>query len=104
LTSKHSKSALAQFLAINANLVHFKHFQFLNQTAMIKILKKHDKRSGLSATSEFPFFAKKNAVFVEGILNTLFSAIQNQLITIVPQPEDYDCPVCFCKYNLICLL
>lgn len=34
-------------MAINAQLVHFKHFQALNQTAMIKILKKHDKRTNL---------------------------------------------------------
>lgn len=47
LISKHSKKALAQFLSINAQLVHFKHFQSLNQTAMIKILKKHDKRTSL---------------------------------------------------------
>ncbi|KAI8977416.1 SPX domain-containing protein [Mycotypha africana] len=47
LSSKSSKMALTQFLAINAQLVHFKHFQALNQTAMRKILKKHDKRSGL---------------------------------------------------------
>ncbi|CAO3621211.1 unnamed protein product [Mucor fragilis] len=95
LSSRPSKKALTQFLAINAQLVHFKHFQSLNQTAMIKILKKHDKRSGLSATSEFPSFAKNNAIFVEGILLSLFNAIQTKLITIVPQPDDYDCPVCF---------
>ncbi|KAI8639048.1 SPX domain-containing protein [Parasitella parasitica] len=95
LSSRHSKKAITQFLAINAQLVHFKHFQSLNQTAMIKILKKHDKRSGLSATSEFPSFAKDNAIFVEGILQSLFNAIQTKLVTIVPQPDDYDCPVCF---------
>lgn len=95
LSSKHSKKALTQFMAINAQLVHFKHFQALNQTAMIKILKKHDKRTNLSATSEFPTFAKNNAIFVEGILKTLFNAVQTKLITIVPQPDDYDCPVCY---------
>ncbi|KAI9365763.1 SPX domain-containing protein [Pilaira anomala] len=95
LTSNHSKKALAQFLSINAQLVHFKHFQSLNQTAMIKILKKHDKRTSLCATSEFPTFAKSNAIFVEGVLLSLYNAVQTKLITIVPQPDDYDCPVCF---------
>jgi hypothetical protein len=50
-----------------------------------------------SATSEFPSFAKNNAVFVEGVMQSLFNAIQTKLVTIVPQPDDYDCPVCFCK-------
>ncbi|KAI8097844.1 SPX domain-containing protein [Gilbertella persicaria] len=95
LSSKNSRQALAQFLTINAQLIHFKHFQVLNQTAMIKILKKHDKQSGLSATSEFPTFAKNNAIFVGGILLSLFNMIQTKLIAIVPQPDDYDCPVCF---------
>ncbi|KAG2213903.1 hypothetical protein INT47_001172 [Mucor saturninus] len=95
LSSRHSKKALTQFMAINAQLVHFKHFQSLNQTAMIKILKKHDKRTSLSATSEFPSFAKSNAIFVEGVLMSLYNAVQTKLITIVPQPDDYDCPVCF---------
>ncbi|CAO3609707.1 unnamed protein product [Mucor hiemalis] len=75
LTSKHSKKALTQFMAINAQLVHFKHFQALNQTAMIKILKKHDKRTNLSATSEFPTFAKT--------------------MPSLSKPDDYDCPVCY---------
>ncbi|EIE79654.1 hypothetical protein RO3G_04359 [Rhizopus delemar RA 99-880] len=93
--NKYSKVALTQFLSINAQLVQFKQFQTLNQTAMIKILKKHDKRSGLCATSEFSSFAKDNAVFIEGVLSGLFHAIQTKIITIVPQPDDYDCPVCY---------
>ncbi|RCH86609.1 hypothetical protein CU098_006479, partial [Rhizopus stolonifer] len=95
LATKHSKVALAQFLSINAQLVQFKQFQSLNQTAMIKILKKHDKRSGLSATSEFSSFAENNAMFIEGVLSCLFHTIQTKIIAIVPQPEDYDCPVCY---------
>ncbi|KAI7903758.1 SPX domain-containing protein [Cokeromyces recurvatus] len=95
MTTRQSRIALAQFMAINAQLVHFKHFQSLNQTAIIKILKKHDKRSGLCASSEFSSFTKDNAIFIEGILTSLFNAIQTKLITIVPQPDDYDCPVCF---------
>ncbi|KAG1356154.1 hypothetical protein G6F63_000708 [Rhizopus arrhizus] len=97
--NKYSKVALTQFLSINAQLVQFKQFQTLNQTAMIKILKKHDKRSGLCATSEFSSFAKDNAVFIESVLSGLFHTIQTKIITIVPQPDDYDCPVCYSTEN-----
>lgn len=51
-----------------------------------------------SATSEFSSFAKDNAVFIEGVLSGLFHAIQTKIITIVPQPDDYDCPVCYCTF------
>ncbi|KAF7721476.1 hypothetical protein EC973_004656 [Apophysomyces ossiformis] len=94
LTLKRSKLVLRQFLAINAHLIDFKYFQTLNQMAMTKILKKHDKRSGLSARAKFPEFVKSNTVFVQSILTSLCNAIQTKLITIVPQPEDYGCPVC----------
>jgi E3 ubiquitin-protein ligase BAH len=55
--------------------------------AMTKILKKHDKRSGLNASQSFndviqPFFDPK-------LSNTLYAAISNNLITLVPQPDDY---------------
>ncbi|KAG0168312.1 hypothetical protein DFQ29_010210 [Apophysomyces sp. BC1021] len=86
LTLKRSRVAFKQFLAINANLVDFKYFQALNQMAMTKIR---------NARAEFPVFAKNNTVFVEGILISLYNAIQTKLVTIVPQPEDYGCPVCY---------
>lgn len=51
-----------------------------------------------SATSEFSSFAKDNAVFIESVLSGLFHTIQTKIITIVPQPDDYDCPVCYCTF------
>jgi SPX domain protein involved in polyphosphate accumulation len=45
--SKGSRRVYEQFLALNAELINIKQFQAMNQLAMFKILKKHDKRSGL---------------------------------------------------------
>lgn len=45
--TKSSKQAFEQFIALNTELITMKHYQLLNQTAVTKILKKHDKRSGL---------------------------------------------------------
>ncbi|CAO3589198.1 unnamed protein product [Absidia cylindrospora] len=95
LSSRRSRTAFGQFLAINQQIAIFQHFQVLNTTAMNKILKKHDKRSGLTAKSEFPSFAKNNSVFLQEIDATLFQIIQSKIITIVPQPDDYNCPVCY---------
>ncbi|KAL0089388.1 SPX domain-containing protein [Phycomyces blakesleeanus] len=92
---KESKSILKHFLVINYKLIDFQHFQNLNRMAITKILKKHDKKSGLSATEEFSAFIKGNVVFVDGILLSLCQAVQTKLITIVPQPDEFTCPVCF---------
>ncbi|CAO3640113.1 unnamed protein product [Cunninghamella echinulata] len=96
LSTKKSKMALKQFLALNRNLTIFQHFQLLNTTAMNKILKKHDKRSGLSAMAEFPsFVTKTNKSFFEEITLNLYRLIEKNIISIVPQPDDYYCPVCY---------
>ncbi|KAI8097751.1 SPX domain-containing protein [Halteromyces radiatus] len=95
LSSRRSKTAFGQFLAINQQINIFQRFQSLNTTAMTKILKKHDKRSGLSAKSEFPTFAKNNSVFLQEVDMALFQLIQSKIISIVPQPDDYACPVCY---------
>ncbi|KAI9025919.1 SPX domain-containing protein [Phycomyces nitens] len=96
LVLEESKTILQHFLAINSKLIYLQYFQSLNEMAIAKILKKHDKRSGLDATAKFNEFAKNNAVFVEGILLSLYQAVQTKLVTIIPQPEDFSCPVCFC--------
>ncbi|CAO3634726.1 unnamed protein product [Cunninghamella blakesleeana] len=95
-SSKQSKKALKQFLALNKNLNIFQHFQLLNTTAMNKILKKHDKRSGLSAMAEFPaFVTKTNKSFFEEIALNIFNLIERNIVSIVPQPDDFFCPICY---------
>lgn len=45
--TRKNKELLNKFMQMNAELVSLKRFEWLNQTAMAKILKKHDKLSGL---------------------------------------------------------
>lgn len=47
MQAKRSKKALQNFLELNTSLMVFHQFYNVNQTAVTKILKKHDKRSGL---------------------------------------------------------
>ncbi|KAI8333485.1 SPX domain-containing protein [Choanephora cucurbitarum] len=61
--TKESKSAFEQFIALNTELITMKHYQVLNQTAMRKILKKHDKRSGLTASQSFPELVSTEQLF-----------------------------------------
>ncbi|KAI8647015.1 SPX domain-containing protein [Parasitella parasitica] len=89
LKSKESKSAFEQFVALNTELITMKHYQMLNQTAMRKILKKHDKRSGLTASQSFLEIVSTDALFSPKLANMLYATITSKVTTIIPQPEDY---------------
>ncbi|KAI7851059.1 SPX domain-containing protein [Circinella umbellata] len=94
LKSKASKDTFEQFIALNTELITMKHYQILNQTAVTKILKKHDKRSGLSASSSFPTVIQNSHFFNAKLADILCASLLNKLMTIIPQPDDYLCPVC----------
>ncbi|KAI7906620.1 SPX domain-containing protein [Cokeromyces recurvatus] len=94
IKSRESKIAFERFVNLNNELVTMKHYQLLNQTAMRKILKKHDKRSGLTASQSFPGFISTEWLINPKLINMLYSVITTKLITIIPQPEDYACPIC----------
>ncbi|KAI8070925.1 SPX domain-containing protein [Gongronella butleri] len=94
LKSKASHNALKQFMALNTELITIKHYQALNQTAMTKILKKHDKRSGLTASTRFPDFVGADRFFTPKLAKMLYASILEKVTSIIPQPDDYSCPVC----------
>jgi E3 ubiquitin-protein ligase BAH len=56
MQARRSKKALQNFLALNTSLIVFNQFNSVNQTAVTKILKKHDKRSGLQYVYNIPIF------------------------------------------------
>jgi E3 ubiquitin-protein ligase BAH len=89
LKTKESKAAFESFMALNTELITMKHYQMLNQTAMRKILKKHDKRSGLNASQSFPEFVPTEHLFSPKLATLLYATITTRLTTIIPQPEDY---------------
>lgn len=93
--TNNSKAALKAFLKLNSSLLVFNQFYTVNQTAVTKILKKHDKRSGLTASAEFPVFMQNDHFFASGMLEMVYDIINSRLITIIPQLEDYCCPVCY---------
>ena len=68
LKSKASKDTFEQFIALNMELITMKHYQLLNQTAVTKILKKHDKRSGL----RLGFFSLNKYNVIQSIIMICF--------------------------------
>ncbi|KAF9081118.1 hypothetical protein BGX23_001289 [Mortierella sp. AD031] len=93
---KQSKSKIAfnTFFQLNSELITMKQFKELNQMAMTKILKKHDKRTNLSASSGFPKHLQNEPFYSDNISKSLTYTIGNQLVSIIPQPDDYACPIC----------
>ncbi|KAK9476968.1 SPX domain-containing protein [Lipomyces japonicus] len=111
---KESKELFEQFWNINLSLLQSMQFQSLNQTAMTKILKKFDKQTALSSRQVFPNFYFNNPVFMTTAMTTAVAtatttvnsasssiaksvcfAMADQLLTIIPQLDDYICPVCY---------
>ncbi|KAF9960801.1 hypothetical protein BGZ70_008487 [Mortierella alpina] len=89
-----SKVAFNQFFQLNSELIIMKQFKELNQMAMTKILKKHDKRTNLTASSGFPKHLQNEPFYNDNISKSLTYTIGNQLVSIIPQPDDYACPIC----------
>ncbi|GAA6036386.1 hypothetical protein JCM8097_001696 [Rhodosporidiobolus ruineniae] len=56
MRNKQSRVALEKFIALNVELLDLKKFQLANEEAARKILKKHDKRTALTASYGFPQF------------------------------------------------
>lgn len=87
VVKKSSKRAFEQFVALNTELITIQHYQSLNQTAMRKILKKHDKQSGLSASE---VFQPLGLVMLNPKLAKMMYAMMTEKVTnIIPQPDDY---------------
>ncbi|GAA5855389.1 hypothetical protein JCM9279_006462 [Rhodotorula babjevae] len=115
---KESRVALEKFIALNVELLDLKKFQVANEEAARKILKKHDKRTALTASLRFPkFIASEDSTSMlstELILNgddgkprpiltlpgfpslphVLLSTFTTTLLPIIPQLEDYECSIC----------
>ncbi|CAG8571246.1 11192_t:CDS:10, partial [Cetraspora pellucida] len=88
-----SKSVFEMFLKLNRSLVVMKQFQDINQKATSKILKKHDKKTFLVSCSNFQYLIEKYSLLSKNNFKSLCYEME-QLMTIIPQLDDYNCPIC----------
>lgn len=100
--TKEAHIALDRFLNINTTLLRLLKFQELNRQALGKILKKFDKQTNLHAMSPVKktdlmrnFNTDPTAVVSPHDLarSTAFTISQN-LLSLIPQLNDYLCPIC----------
>lgn len=92
---KPGRSAFDTFLAINSTLLQTLKFQEINRTALSKIMKKFDKRTALHARSAIlPPLLEREPFFAQSIAKAICCEISEGLLTVIPQLEDYLCPIC----------
>jgi E3 ubiquitin-protein ligase BAH len=102
-----AKRAAQRFLDLNVDILKIMHFQEMNARAMRKILKKFDKRTHLEGQMFMAAVRKRHpALLTSGSNNTIASGFANaiardlqaelstKVLAIVPQLEDWTCPVC----------
>ncbi|KFH42916.1 putative RING finger proteinc-like protein [Hapsidospora chrysogenum ATCC 11550] len=92
---RESHSALDRFLKLNASLLKNLQFQELNRLAVLKILKKFDKRTSLGISKTFRTFVQSRKLMAGSIGKDVCAQLSQELVPVVPQLNDYLCPVCF---------
>ncbi|ODQ79653.1 hypothetical protein BABINDRAFT_162026 [Babjeviella inositovora NRRL Y-12698] len=92
--NKQSTKALNEFIGLNYLLLKLLQFQHINRMAITKILKKFDKQTSLTAKTQFPELISTDPFIKESFAKTMCAIISNKLLTIVPQLDDYECPIC----------
>ncbi|KAI1105386.1 SPX domain-containing protein [Jackrogersella minutella] len=95
LRIENSRQAYTRFLNLNALLLQTLKFQEINNLAVTKILKKFDKRTSLGVSRAFPVTIRSNHLLAGSVAKDLCAQMSNELISVVPQLDDYLCPICF---------
>lgn len=110
-TLPESRRALVHFVSINIELLRNLKYRELNQKAISKILKSElslpmpvqvlidlsefDKRTQLGGASKaFPKLIQSAPIMSESIAKDLCAQINQDIVKIVPQLDDYSCPIC----------
>ncbi|KAI9891589.1 MAG: hypothetical protein M1814_002523 [Vezdaea aestivalis] len=86
-----------KFFLLNRELLRSLHFQEINHRAMIKILKKFNKKTALPARREFPALIVNEKFFssTTAMSKAVCFAISSEILGLVPILDDYLCLICF---------
>ncbi|KAF2129813.1 hypothetical protein P153DRAFT_224707 [Dothidotthia symphoricarpi CBS 119687] len=90
---KNNLQALNMFMHINREILQGLRFGEINHSAMLKILKKFDKRTALGVKSTFPRQVEYPS-FSEHLAKAVCAEVDTQILSHVPQIDDYSCPMC----------
>ncbi|CAM1503719.1 Fc.00g013100.m01.CDS01 [Cosmosporella sp. VM-42] len=88
-----SRLAFTRFLNLNRTLLKNLQFQELNKLAVAKILKKFDKRTALGISKAFPTAVHSDKLLAGSIAQDVCAQMSRELVSVVPQLNDYLCPI-----------
>ncbi|WEW60362.1 SPX and RING_Ubox domain-containing protein [Emydomyces testavorans] len=88
---KDGRIALESFMNINLVLLQNLKFQEINRIALRKIMKKFDKRTALRA---YPAVTLLEPLLAQNMAKLMCQAISQDVLSIIPQLNDYLCPIC----------
>ncbi|KAH6637483.1 RING-14 protein-like protein [Boeremia exigua] len=86
-------AALNTFMHINREILQGLRFGEMNHAAMLKILKKFDKRTALGVKRSFPRQVEYPE-FSEHLAKAVCAEVNTRILSHVPQLDDYSCPMC----------
>lgn len=106
MKTPQAKAAAKAFLDLNVHILSIMHFQEMNSRAMTKILKKFNKRTHLqgkpfisSLKIKYPALLTSGkggaGGFADSIARDLHAEIGSKILSVVPQIDDWVCPVCY---------
>ncbi|ORX80164.1 hypothetical protein BCR32DRAFT_177180, partial [Anaeromyces robustus] len=88
-----SKIVFDQLIKLNQDIITLKQFYSINQNAIYMILKDHDNDTKLNACEGLPCFVSTD-FFSDNACKRLTYEISNSLLSVIPDPEKYSCPIC----------
>ncbi|KAG7881563.1 hypothetical protein KL937_001186 [Ogataea polymorpha] len=97
LRQRNSLGAFATFKEMNMLIIKVANYQAINSMAVQKILKKFDKQTTLNSLKLFPDLLKKSSeanILNSTVCKDVCAIIGERLLNIVPQLDDYTCPIC----------
>ncbi|KAG7664383.1 uncharacterized protein J8A68_002096 [[Candida] subhashii] len=96
LKRKQTVAVFNKFVEMNYHLWKVLEFQSINNEAFRKILKKFDKQTSLGIKHTFPKLISNDHIFMTGtsLAQSICYIIQNQVLDVIPQLDDYSCPIC----------
>ncbi|QUC22102.1 uncharacterized protein UV8b_06343 [Ustilaginoidea virens] len=92
---RESQAAFSKFVNLNLSLLKTVQFQELNRLAIVKILKKFDKRTSLGVSQTFRSAMPSDNFLSRDVAKDVCAQMSQELVAVVPQLNDYLCPVCF---------
>ncbi|KAL1602701.1 hypothetical protein SLS60_006121 [Paraconiothyrium brasiliense] len=93
LKKKENVEAFNTFMNINQEILQGLRFGEINETAMRKILKKFDKRTALGVKATVPKQITYPS-FSSHLAKAVCAEVSTEILSHVPQIEDYACPMC----------